>query len=287
MLFVAFSAGIGRHGFALAAAPGKLCGLYEMRGDSYLDYIYGFFDRGWRSPATAVAAIRRLPRRWRDVGWVKFGWWLGEPRADGDAPNAPEAAASFRREIAFGAGRALANPLCGGGPLGPGEARGAMDKNAAQQFAAGAGAQMFLTYCYSVPGSTELPVLFANLRRELPQLDDRDFALNFFRGLGVSFTEQPEDGRMELRPFTDAEIEREINLWKGIEGAPAATEEVDAFRLGSAEGLANRIINDFREFHFPPNSREFPIARAILETRGVRLAPRDDDPNEYVVKFVP
>ncbi len=322
--FVCWTVGSMRRGKWLVAAPFLFVGLLHIavpavrhwpqfgqarreltmkRGDDYEFLIRHRLAPCWgRDWPAAAAAIRKLPRAWRDCGWAAAGGELRQADLTKLLRGDPEFAVSpgERRPAVFGAGQkwgrqlfAQTRPPC----YVPVETDdddpecwkllADADADIAAAFVEGAGAGFLAADLASDRQETTLNCAFgfvaasesgadypcgpiASVRTTLdrfPRLPACEIYGAFLRGAAAAIGERDASWR-------DEQVAKFCEFWAASFGiAPPVDAGADFFR-GFAAGQAEQVIDRYNWFVYEGDTAQFLRLKDSLRARGVALKPR-------------
>jgi hypothetical protein len=297
----------------LGALPGETWReLNAQRGDDYFFCLEdGRSSTWWDMPDGPEAAIRTLPRRWRDFAWITFGArmptdsavrWRRDPENFGDAslwrapPSATRegvASPNIRELIAMGRGEAIGFDLCCSGRY---EAdkfpETAMEAPTARAFFVGVGYGCYQTSC-GPPGSgcgfrfNFLPVdpAFDYFPEGTCNPAGASEALRSAqRRVGLSSQRSWEaflEGVSMYLGATNQRIDaarrdKICRSWQSVFPAEPAEKCPASFRQGMADGYALALMNHFREVNVQPDpgKSQLGFAGSLADWPLVREALR-------------
>jgi hypothetical protein len=278
--------------------------LVGFRGEDY-QVIVNRLHLGWDGDIDAAArSIARLPRRWRDDGWVSVGRWLEPEKVLTLLLQQPPARPQERPFIAFGLGRKLEPEIEPRACPEPDEAPGAgprealpaawrerlaqVDAEAAGEAASGAVMQYLENEKRTETQRARDAIcahdaLVRHLRAVFRQLDDAAFRRAMLRGAGIFYGDQ-------IVLPTPREADGIVASWTAPPGDELSAEFLESGRrdlvAGLAEGYAQWLITERHRFRYYGEADVLPPLRDRLARRGVTLRTIDPRRREYALDLL-
>jgi hypothetical protein len=285
--------------------------LVEHRGEDYEEFVFSQLPpTDANHLAKTWKTIAKVPRRWRDYGYMAAGRSLyldkSFPLLVTNFAGPPEGRAPFSAGVGFSFGLHLIqlDQVNNSGRPGLEEKTAAwlamlgnVQPDVARAFAEGLGYAMFFNVVFlgdklvmrgpaeaaaadqsGTTGEAEAIRATTLVRDHMPQLSADEFCRAFVRGAARYI-----GGRHIY--FAHEQRQHFVEFWTATLGGGAPAENLEAFQEGYAAGQAQYLVNNYNAFTYRDSPADLRRIEAALAQRGVSLRRIASDPDKFALEF--